>query len=68
MKNIVPIHVIKKYNGSEGVAPLIPNLVLDGGERLASRLGSFTPRKKNRYPLKPQWIPEPVWTVLEKRK
>jgi hypothetical protein len=45
IKNIVPIHLIKKYSGSEGKNPLILNLVLDGGEWLTSRSGSFTSGK-----------------------
>jgi len=48
---VVPFHAMKAYRGRRGIAPLIFNLSLDGGERLTSHLGHFTPRKEARYPL-----------------
>jgi len=48
---VVPFHAMKAYRGRRGIAPLIFNLSLDGGEWLALHLGHFTPRKEAGYPL-----------------
>jgi hypothetical protein len=48
---VVPVHAMKAYGGRRGIAPLILNLSVDGGEWLSSHLGQFTTRKELRYPL-----------------
>jgi hypothetical protein len=45
------VHATKAYRGSRGIAPLILDLELDGGEWSASRLGRFTAGQEPRYPL-----------------
>ena len=49
--DVVPVHDIKTYRGSRGMAPLIRNSALDGGEWSTSRTGRFNPGKERRYTL-----------------
>ena len=44
-----PVHAVKAYNGSEGIAPLILNLCLDEGACSDSRHAHFIPGNETPY-------------------
>ena len=48
---IVPVHEIKAYRGSRGIAPLILNSAPDRDEWSTSRTSRFNSGKEPRYPL-----------------
>ena len=50
----VPVHAMKAYMGNRGTAPLILNLLLDGGEWSTPGPPRFTLGKERRYPLNRQ--------------
>jgi hypothetical protein len=45
VKGSFPVHHMKAYSGSGGIAPLILNSALDRSEWLASRPGGLTPQE-----------------------
>jgi hypothetical protein len=46
IKVVLPVHTMKAYGGSRGMAPVILKLTTDGGEWLTSGPGRFTLGKK----------------------
>jgi hypothetical protein len=61
----VLVNAMKAYRGRRGVAPLILNLSLDGGEWLISRPIRSTPRDRTH---EAEWGPEPVWEFMRSEK
>jgi len=64
-----PIHVVKTYRGSRGVAPLIN---LGARWRLVFNVTSRPPYPRVRTPVSTEqeavWAPEPFWTFRRTRK
>ena len=69
VSKVVPVHGVKVYRGSGGVAPLI-NPTLDGDKRSTSPRGQFTPGQSTpvRTEQEVRWVPEPVWTFWRREK
>lgn len=67
---VVPVHTVKTYRGNRGIAPLILNLALGGGECLALCFDHFTPpgRNPNTHWIGGCMVPRAILNTLENRK
>ena len=65
----VPVHAMRAYKGSRGIAPLVLTSTLDGGERSISHSDSFTLGKERRYQFNRRFVEsELVWTFRQRIK